>query len=134
MQLNLDVIGLSCQDIPRSLRFYRTLGLAVPEDPDEGVQWVQCTMNSGLRVSWNHIDIVRQTYPGWEMPEFQRIMFACNCGAPQGVDEAYGRVMDAGYEGVTAPYDAPFGQRYAVVLDPDGYRVGLYAWLPGFSA
>jgi uncharacterized glyoxalase superfamily protein PhnB len=31
---------------------------------------------------------------------------------------------------VTAPYDAPWGQRYATVADPDGYRVDLFALLP----
>lgn len=133
MNPHIDVIGFACKSVPESLRFYRTLGLDVPDDPPEGVPYVQCTMKSGLRVSWNEIGLVAQVYPGWEMPDFQRIMFACNCESPEGVDAAFARVVDAGFESFTKPYDAPFGQRYAVVCDPDGYRVGLYAWLPGHA-
>ena len=33
----------------------------------------------------------------------------------------------AGHTVVTAAYDAPWGQRYATVADPDGYRVDLFA-------
>jgi uncharacterized glyoxalase superfamily protein PhnB len=30
----------------------------------------------------------------------------------------------------TPPYDAPWGQGYATVADPDGYRTDLFALLP----
>ena len=26
------------------------------------------------------------------------------------------------------PWDAPWGQRYAILHDPDGYQVELFAW------
>jgi len=37
------------------------------------------------------------------------------------------RVSAAGHTVVTAPFDAPWGQRYATVADPVAYRVDLYA-------
>ncbi len=36
----------------------------------------------------------------------------------------------AGYEGHLAPWDAFWGMRYAVVHDPDGTPVDLFAVLP----
>ncbi len=44
--------------------------------------------------------------------------------------------MGAGYKSELTPFDAPWGQRYAVVLDPDGNGVDLFAPLeaPGPSA
>lgn len=48
-------------------------------------------------------------------------------GSPGEVDEAYAAVVAAGYEGELAPWDAVWGQRYAVVRDPDGNQVDLFA-------
>jgi predicted enzyme related to lactoylglutathione lyase len=45
------------------------------------------------------------------------------------VDEVAERVAAAGHTVAHPPFDAPWGQRYAVA-DPDGYRVDLFAPLP----
>jgi len=36
-------------------------------------------------------------------------------------------VTEAGYRGQQAPWDAFWGQRYAVVIDPDGNWIDLFA-------
>ena len=41
------------------------------------------------------------------------------------VDELCARVRRAGYEVSVEPYDAFWGSRYAVVVDPDDHHVGL---------
>ena len=38
-----------------------------------------------------------------------------------------------GHVVVQEPFDAPWGQRYATVVDPDGYRVDLFCPLSGQS-
>jgi predicted enzyme related to lactoylglutathione lyase len=40
------------------------------------------------------------------------------------------QVPAAGGTVVHEPWDAPWGQRYATVADPDGYRVDLFCPLP----
>jgi uncharacterized glyoxalase superfamily protein PhnB len=40
------------------------------------------------------------------------------------------RLSQAGHSVALAPFDAPWGQRYATVLDPDGTSVDLFASLP----
>jgi uncharacterized glyoxalase superfamily protein PhnB len=47
-------------------------------------------------------------------------------GSPAEVDEVVARVAEAGHTVVHQPFDAPWGQRYATVADPDGYRVDLF--------
>jgi uncharacterized glyoxalase superfamily protein PhnB len=42
----------------------------------------------------------------------------------------YGQLVDAGYEPHLEPWNAFWGQRYAVVNDPDGNAVDLFAALP----
>jgi uncharacterized glyoxalase superfamily protein PhnB len=56
--------------------------------------------------------------------------FALLAGSPAEVDDAVARVSGAGHTVVHAPFDAPWGQRYATVADPDGYRVDLFCPLP----
>jgi uncharacterized glyoxalase superfamily protein PhnB len=57
----------------------------------------------------------------------QRIGLAFKCDSPAEVDAAYARITAAGYTGRKAPWDAFWGQRYAVVEDPDGNGVDLFA-------
>ena len=56
--------------------------------------------------------------------------FAVLMGTPDEVDAAAARVGDAGHTVVHPPFDAPWGQRYATVADPDGYRVDLFCAVP----
>jgi uncharacterized glyoxalase superfamily protein PhnB len=50
------------------------------------------------------------------------------------VDAAYAQLTAAGHHGELAPFDAFWGMRYAVVHDPDGTGVDLFAALPGGAA
>ncbi|MDT5316585.1 MAG: hypothetical protein QOE74_5605, partial [Mycobacterium sp.] len=44
-------------------------------------------------------------------------------------DAVFERLTAAGHSGMLAPFDAPWGQRYATVEDPDGTSVDLFAAL-----
>jgi len=48
-------------------------------------------------------------------------------GSPAEVDEAYAALTAAGAEGHLEPWDAFWGMRYAMVHDPDGNGVDLFA-------
>ena len=52
------------------------------------------------------------------------------CDGPAEVDALYAELTAAGYAGEKPPWDAFWGQRYAVVQDPDGHGVDLFAPLP----
>jgi uncharacterized glyoxalase superfamily protein PhnB len=52
---------------------------------------------------------------------------------PDSLDELYAEFAVEGL-GVKQPWDAFWGQRYAVIRDPDGLHLDLYAQLPGDSA
>jgi uncharacterized glyoxalase superfamily protein PhnB len=45
------------------------------------------------------------------------------------VDELHATLGQLGAGSHLEPFDAPWGQRYASVLDPDGNRIDLYASL-----
>ena len=127
MDLRLDLIGLVVQDMARSLAFYRQLGLALPAEADEAPH-VELTLPGGLRMAWDTAEVVRSFDPDWTPPAGgHRFALAFFAGSPAGVDRAYEELCSSGYRGHLPPWDAEWGQRYAVILDPDGNAVDLYA-------
>lgn len=52
------------------------------------------------------------------------------CGSVDDVDELFASLVDAGARVRQAPWDTFFGDRYALVEDPDGNIIGLKAPLP----
>lgn len=127
MALSLGFIGIVTRDLARSLTFYRVLGVPVPEGL-ENEPHVDVVLDDGTTLAWDTVAMVRSFDPGYEPPAGgHHIALAFDTGSPAEVDAAYARLVEAGYEGRVAPWDAVWGQRYAVVLDPDGNSVDLYA-------
>jgi uncharacterized glyoxalase superfamily protein PhnB len=127
MALTFDLIGLAVADMGRSLAFYRRLGLDLPADAD-GEPHVEVTLPGGLRLAWDTVETIRSFDPGWGPPHHgPAISLAFRCDNPEEVDRTYAALVDAGYDGHQKPWDAFWGQRYAVIHDPDGNGVDLFA-------
>ena len=130
MALHLDVLSIVVADMGKALAFYRRLGLDLPPEAD-GEQHVEVTLPGGVRVAWDAVDVITSIDPDWTPPTGgPGTALAFRCGSPAEVDEVYRSLVDAGYPGHKEPWDAFWGQRYAVFHDPDGNGVDLYAPLP----
>ncbi|WP_282695649.1 VOC family protein [Streptomyces sp. CC208A] len=125
----LDLIGLVVADMAASLAFYRRLGLDFPEGA-EGAPHVEVVLPGGLRLAWDTEESVRSFDPSYRRAGGSRGELAFRCGAAEEVDAVYAELTGAGYTGHLEPWDAVWGQRYAVVHDPDGYGVSLFADVP----
>jgi catechol 2,3-dioxygenase-like lactoylglutathione lyase family enzyme len=123
----LNAIGIVTSDMARSIRFYRLLGLDVPETPGKG--HVDTFLPNGVRFMLDTEDVVRSFRPEWSRVRGNQIALAFECESPSDVNDAYRRVVDAGFHGEKEPWDAFWGQRYAQLADPDGNPVDLYAAL-----
>lgn len=121
----LAAIGIVTRDITASVRFYRLLGLDVPE-PDDGPHH-DVELPGGIRLMWDTEELMRQLDPEREEPRGHRMALAFECESAGDVDATYARLVEAGHDGKKEPYDAPWGQRYANVVDPDGNVVDLFA-------
>ncbi|MBR0655686.1 VOC family protein [Plastoroseomonas arctica] len=119
-------IDIVVADMAAALSFYRALGLNVPMDADDEVQ-VQVATPGGATLGFLTEAMMRQAYPDWVSPVGQRVTFACRCDSAEELDATYARVIAAGFSGRKAPWDAFWGQRYAMLSDPDGNRVDLFA-------
>jgi uncharacterized glyoxalase superfamily protein PhnB len=126
MAIKPDMVGIVVKDMAASLRFYRLLGLAIPEGV-ESDPYAEVITANGYRISWNTVEMVKGIYPDWEEPVGHRMALAFKCDSPAEVDATYSALTAAGYEGYKEPWDAFWGQRYAMVKDPDGNPVDVFA-------
>jgi catechol 2,3-dioxygenase-like lactoylglutathione lyase family enzyme len=109
---SLSAITLATHDMAKSLGFYATLGFrTVWSAPDgsfatirAGDAWINLFM-TGSDTDWR----------GWG-----RFILHVD-----DVDAFHERLLEVGYEPQMAPSDAPWGERYFHVLDPDGHEVSL---------
>ncbi|MGU3293772.1 VOC family protein [Williamsia sp. M5A3_1d] len=129
MTTTTHVLGLSVvvSDMARTLAFYRAVGIDIPDGQDDAPH-AEVVLAGGFRLMFDTIDVIGSFDPGWTPPVGgHRAAIAVDCSDPASVDELYASLVAAGYRGHLAPFDAVWGQRYAVVLDPDGNPVDLCA-------
>jgi uncharacterized glyoxalase superfamily protein PhnB len=126
MSIALDAVGIVAKNLGESLRFYRVLGLAIPE-VDALEDHVEFTLPNGLRFMWDTVDLIKRLDPNWVEPVGHRMALAFLCGSPTEVDSTFAKLVEAGFKGKAEPFDAFWGQRYATVYDPDGNGVDLFA-------
>jgi catechol 2,3-dioxygenase-like lactoylglutathione lyase family enzyme len=123
----LNAIGIVASDMAESIRFYRLLGLDVPETPEEG--HVDTFLPNGVRFMLDSEEVILSFRPEWSRETGNQVALAFECANPGEVDEVFARVTGGGFPGEKEPWDAFWGQRYAQLRDPDGVPVDLYAAL-----
>jgi catechol 2,3-dioxygenase-like lactoylglutathione lyase family enzyme len=126
VDLRLDLVGIVVSDMRASLEFYRRLGLEIPEGSEDEPH-AEATTPSGLRVAWDTAELMQEIDPAWKEPSGgHRMSLAFLCSSPEEVDATYERLAALGH-GYKEPWDAFWGQRYAIVKDPDGNHIDLFA-------
>ncbi|SEK49984.1 Uncharacterized conserved protein PhnB, glyoxalase superfamily [Rhodococcus maanshanensis] len=129
MTPQLSMIGLAVADLSRSFDIYRRLGFDLPADPGQEKHH-EITLAGGLRVAWDTLEVIRSFSPEFTQGTGGPSM-AFDCGTPEAVDAKFSELTEAGCAAESKPWDAFWGQRYAVVRDPDGHGIELFSALPG---
>ena len=130
-QPKLRTVGIVVKDMPRSISFYRLLGLDIPEG-EEQAPHVEYESSDGYSIGFDTEAAVMETGEHWRHPSGSaRVNLQFQLETPHQVDEAFARVIDACASVRPAPRDAFWGQRFARVTDSDGNVVSLFADLPG---
>jgi catechol 2,3-dioxygenase-like lactoylglutathione lyase family enzyme len=128
MSANLDAIGIVVSHMGDAIDFYRRLGLVFAEG-SEAEGHVETTGPGGIRLMFDTEETVK-SFSDWQPPSgSHRIALAFLCDNPAEVDEIHLELLGRGGRSHVAPFDAPWGQRYATVLDPSGNAVDLFAWI-----
>ena len=130
MTPQLDFFGVVVSDMPRSVGFYRRLGLEFPEGA-ENEQHVEAPLPGGMRFALDTESVIASFAPEWKRPSDGHVGGpAFRCESPAEVDEVYRELLATGGSPHKEPWDAFWGQRYAQLKDPDGTVIDLYAPLP----
>jgi uncharacterized glyoxalase superfamily protein PhnB len=117
-----------------SLRFYRRLGLAIPDNAiwktQSGAHHVtaqRLSESESADLDIDSIAFARVWNSGWKDRQdlAGRVVIGFGVPSRERVDALYAEMTAAGYRGLQEPYDALWGARYAVVEDPDGIAVGI---------
>ena len=127
--MQIAAVAVSATELSRAVAFYELLGFRFPA-PEADTKHLEAEDRAGIRLMIDDAAFLTELHG--EPPRPGNIAgFALLMESPVDVDAATSRVAAAGHVVITDPYDAPWGQRYATVEDPDGYRVDLFCPLPG---
>ena len=130
MSPRFEAFGVVVSDMPRSLAFYRRLGMQFAEGA-ETEDHVEAQLPGGVRYMLDAESVIRSFDPEWTRPTGGDIHGgAFRCDSPDEVDRVYAELLTAGGSVHKEPWDAFWGQRYAQVKDPDGTVIDLFATLP----
>jgi catechol 2,3-dioxygenase-like lactoylglutathione lyase family enzyme len=124
--MNLSQVNLVVRDMPRSLAFYRRLGLTIDEgsDPAWARHHASCRTTDGVRLEFDSQAFAQQW--GWQgSPGGSMAVLFFDVPTREDVDRVFAELTQAGARVHKAPEDAFWGQRYAMVEDPDGNVVGV---------
>lgn len=124
--MKLNAVGVTATDLRRSAEFYRLLGFEFEDFADDAMHVSTVETAGAARLMIDDVSIVREII-GEEPRPGNHSVAAIEFDAPAEVDAVAERVRESGFRVVKEPWDAFWGQRYAVVEDPAGYRVDLYA-------
>ena len=115
----LSAVTLATADMAASVHFYETAGFRVTVGgPDAAFT----TFRAGTGFCNLQLDPEHAPIAGiWG-----RVIFWVD-----DVDAAHGRLQAAGYEPLTAPSDAVWGERYFHVRDPSGHEISFARPLAG---
>ena len=124
----IDAVAVTSRDMERTVAFYRRLGFDFPDfgPEDRHVEAIAAPGTVRLMIDAHAL---AEELNGVAPVPANHAQFALLYGSPGEVDDAAAALEAAGEAIVTPPFDAFWGQRYATVADPDGYRIDLFAAL-----
>ncbi|MBC8043217.1 MAG: VOC family protein [Rhizobacter sp.] len=128
MAIKLQTVGIIAADMGKTLGFYRTLGLPIPEGLDNEFN-VDYETPDGPVMGFLTEAAANQAVPSYTLPDGQSMSLQFRVNSPKEVDDLYTKLIAAGYESYSVPRDAFWGQRFGRVKDPDGRIVNIYAHL-----
>ena len=125
-RMKLNAVGITSRDFKKSVAFYSILGFVFPEFDDTADHMEPLTEPGETRLMLDSVKLATELI-GEEPRPSNHSHFALEYDSPAEVDEIATKLKAAGFAIVMPPWNAFWGQRYAVVQDPDGYKIDLYA-------
>jgi len=109
---SINAVTLAVHDMRRSVRFYTALGFSVRFGGEQDAF-------TGLHAGSGYLNLIAQP-PDRHWSWWGRVIFHVS-----DVDEFYRRAVAQGLAPATAPEDAPWGERFFHITDPDGHELSF---------
>ncbi|PKB64472.1 MAG: glyoxalase [SAR202 cluster bacterium Io17-Chloro-G2] len=109
---HISAITLAVRDMPRAVEFYRA---ALDLDASYGDSDASFT---SFKIGAGYLNLVLAAQEAWSW--WGRAIFHVD-----DVDAIYLRMVNAGLAPEAAPADAPWGERYFHITDPDGHELSF---------
>jgi uncharacterized glyoxalase superfamily protein PhnB len=126
--MKLDAVSVASANLEKTARFYSLLGFIFPTVEPQARHLESISPAGEVRLVIDDRAMVKSIM-GRDPAPPAHSSFAIKCASPGHVDTAVAAIRKAGFVVVTEPWDAFWGQRYAIVADPDGYMSDLFAAL-----
>ncbi len=127
-KMKLDAITVTSRDMVRSIKFYSLLGFEFPAFEPDIKHLEPITKEGDVRLMIDDAGLMK-SMTGVEPRPANYSAFAIKCDNAAEVDGCVAQVKAAGFNVVKEPWDAFWGQRYAILADPDGCMVDVFAWV-----
>ena len=121
-------INLVAKNYDETLKFYRLLGLNIPDPKTQppGALHAPAENHEGLHFAIDNEHLARIYNAAWRKDSNKSsVLLTAFLNSRNEVDETYERLVKAGFKAQQPPYDAFWGARYAIVADPEGNDIGL---------
>lgn len=122
--MKLDMVGIIVKNMEKAVQFYELLGFTPIGDQTQA--YVELT-NQGVRISLNTREMITSIYGFEPDNKGEKIELAFLCDTPDEVDDIAEKMSSVGYTIFKTPWDAFWGQRYAIIEDPDGNLLSIFA-------
>lgn len=126
--MKLNAVGVTSKNITRSVEFYKTLGFKFADFKEDDQHVESIPENGSIRLMIDSDELIKSLI-GEEPQLSNHSAFAIEYNRSSEVDSICNKLKAAGFEVQKEPWDAFWGQRYAIAKDPSGYLVDLYASL-----
>ena len=126
--MKIDAIPVTSAEMKKSVRFYELLGFQFPKIAGDEKHVEPITKPGEVRLMIDDADLMKSITGTTPVPPTHS-SFAILCKSPAEVDAVFTSIKNAGFTAIKEPWDAFWGQRYAIVADPDGYMIDLFALL-----
>mgnify|MGYP000716393442 CR=1 FL=1 len=126
--MKLNAVGVSSKHLKRTLAFYKILRFEFPDLKEKDQHIESINNKSSTKLMIDKVELVKEIM-GENPKPGNHSSFAVQYDSPHEIDEVVNRLRKENFKVVKEPWDAFWGQRYAIVEDPDGYKIDLYAYL-----
>ncbi|WP_375179202.1 VOC family protein [Enterococcus rotai] len=121
--MKLDMVGIIVESMEEAILFYERFGFEALGEKE--ADYVELN-NEGMRISLNTKKMIEGIYGYPPKSAGDKIELAFIYDSPAEIDQLCEKMKGFGYELFREPWQAFWGQYYAIIKDPDGNLLSLF--------